>query len=173
MAIDCWDELIEQSADAEEVGSTTFIQQAWRQMRNERLTHDSEANQTFAGEPRLCKREGIFLTSQPSTLGTQTPARCTTMPGHYSSPSTATTLFWRSRMTRTTSGQYCPSSHCDLADRHNSIWDWKTRRKMNKFSNQNVAGSSISSIHFVNEMANSLMLTASSEAHRPAREAGR
>lgn len=42
---------MEQSADAEEVGSTTFIQQAWRQMRNERLTQDSEANQTFAGEP--------------------------------------------------------------------------------------------------------------------------
>jgi hypothetical protein len=34
---------------------------------------------------------------------------------------------------------------------------------MNKFSNTNVVGSSISSIHFINEMATSLMLTASSE----------
>lgn len=59
----------------------------------------------------------------------------------------------------------------DLADRH-SIWDWKTRRKINKFSNQNVAGSSISSIHFVNEMANSLMLTASSESSEIVRGSG-
>lgn len=44
-----------------------------------------------------------------------------------------------------------------------SIWDWKYRAKMNKFSNTNVAGSSISSVHFINEMASSLMLTASSE----------
>jgi regulator-associated protein of mTOR len=46
-----------------------------------------------------------------------------------------------------------------------SIWDWKYRAKMNKFSNTNVAGSSISSIHFINEMASSLMLTASSESN--------
>jgi hypothetical protein len=43
-----------------------------------------------------------------------------------------------------------------------SVWDWKARVKLNKFSNQNVAGSSISSVHFINEMASSLMLTASS-----------
>ncbi|KAK4687771.1 regulatory associated protein of mTOR, partial [Tremellales sp. Uapishka_1] len=42
------------------------------------------------------------------------------------------------------------------------IWDWKTHTKVNTFSNENVAGSSISSIHFINEMASSLMLTASS-----------
>lgn len=42
------------------------------------------------------------------------------------------------------------------------IWDWKARTKVNKFSNQNLAGSSISSIHFINETASSLMLTASS-----------
>lgn len=45
----------------------------------------------------------------------------------------------------------------------NSIWDWKTRRKINKFSNQNVPGSSISGIHFINEGASSLILTASSK----------
>ena len=44
-----------------------------------------------------------------------------------------------------------------------SIWDWKYRAKMNKFSNNNVIGSSISRVHFINEMATSLMLTASSE----------
>lgn len=44
-----------------------------------------------------------------------------------------------------------------------SVWDWKSRSKLNKFSNQNVGGSSISSVHFINEMASSLMLTASSE----------
>ena len=35
---------------------------------------------------------------------------------------------------------------------------------MNKFSNANVAGSSISGVHFINEMATSLMLTASSRS---------
>lgn len=34
---------------------------------------------------------------------------------------------------------------------------------MNKFSNQNLPGSSISSVHFINETASSLMLTASTE----------
>jgi regulator-associated protein of mTOR len=48
-----------------------------------------------------------------------------------------------------------------------SIWDWKARTKLNKFSNQNVAGSSISGVHFINEMASSLMLTASSESTFP------
>lgn len=43
------------------------------------------------------------------------------------------------------------------------VWDWTTRSKINKFSNQNIAGSSISSVHFINETASSLMLTASSE----------
>lgn len=43
-----------------------------------------------------------------------------------------------------------------------SIWDWKVQVKLNKFSNENVYGSSISSAHFINEMASSLMLTASS-----------
>lgn len=42
------------------------------------------------------------------------------------------------------------------------MWDWKAQVKLNKFSNQNVYGSSISSAHFINEMASSLMLTASS-----------
>lgn len=51
---------------------------------------------------------------------------------------------------------------CGLVDL--SLWDWKARVKLNKFSNQNVAGSSISSVHFINEMATSLMLTASSES---------
>ncbi|WWC70649.1 uncharacterized protein I206_104600 [Kwoniella pini CBS 10737] len=43
------------------------------------------------------------------------------------------------------------------------IWDWQTKRRLNKFSNQNIPGSSISSVHFINEMASSLMLTASTE----------
>ncbi|BEI86430.1 hypothetical protein CcaverHIS002_0607170 [Cutaneotrichosporon cavernicola] len=43
------------------------------------------------------------------------------------------------------------------------IWDWTTRTKLNRFSNQNIAGSSISSLHFINETATSLMLTASTE----------
>jgi hypothetical protein len=47
-----------------------------------------------------------------------------------------------------------------------SIWDWKAKTKLNKFSNKNVLGSSISSVHFINEMASSLMLTASSELSR-------
>ncbi|ORY31404.1 raptor N-terminal caspase like domain-domain-containing protein [Naematelia encephala] len=50
----------------------------------------------------------------------------------------------------------------DDAD-HVCIWDWQTQTKLAKFSNQNVAGSSISSVHFVNEMATSLLLTASTE----------
>jgi regulator-associated protein of mTOR len=45
------------------------------------------------------------------------------------------------------------------------IWDWQARTKINKFSNQNIAGSSISSVHFINESASSLILTASSELH--------
>lgn len=45
----------------------------------------------------------------------------------------------------------------------NSIWDWKAQVKLNKFSNQNLGGTSISGAHFINEMASSLMLTASSE----------
>jgi len=44
----------------------------------------------------------------------------------------------------------------------NSIWDWKAQVKLNKFSNQNLGGTSISGAHFINEMASSLMLTASS-----------
>lgn len=43
------------------------------------------------------------------------------------------------------------------------IWDWTQNTKLNKFSNQNIAGSSISSLHFINETASSLMLTASTE----------
>ncbi|WVQ65897.1 uncharacterized protein L199_004075 [Kwoniella botswanensis] len=43
------------------------------------------------------------------------------------------------------------------------IWDWQSKRRLNKFSNQNIPGSSISSVHFINEMASSLMLTASTE----------
>ncbi|WOO77695.1 Target of rapamycin complex 1 subunit mip1 [Vanrija pseudolonga] len=43
------------------------------------------------------------------------------------------------------------------------IWDWTTRTKINKFSNHNLRGSSISSVHFINETASSLMLTASTE----------
>ncbi len=46
------------------------------------------------------------------------------------------------------------------------IWDWKAKVKVNKFSNQNITGSSISSVHFINEMASSLILTASSESAR-------
>lgn len=49
------------------------------------------------------------------------------------------------------------------ADSRCSIWDWKNRTRLSKFSNQNVLGSSISSIHFINEMTSSLMLTASSK----------
>lgn len=45
-----------------------------------------------------------------------------------------------------------------------SLWDWKARRKINKFSNQNVAGSCISSLHFINQLSTSLLLTASSES---------
>jgi hypothetical protein len=45
-----------------------------------------------------------------------------------------------------------------------SLWDWKNCRKLNKFSNQNVPGSCISSMHFINEMASSLLMTASSES---------
>jgi hypothetical protein len=44
-----------------------------------------------------------------------------------------------------------------------SIWDWKKMQKVNKFSNENQPGSSISSVHFINEMSSSLMLTASSK----------
>ena len=43
------------------------------------------------------------------------------------------------------------------------IWDWKERRRLHKFKNLNVPGSSISSTHFINESASSLFLTASSE----------
>jgi regulator-associated protein of mTOR len=45
------------------------------------------------------------------------------------------------------------------------VWDWNSRVKINKFSNQNIAGSSISSVHFINETASSLMLTASSKLY--------
>ena len=48
-----------------------------------------------------------------------------------------------------------------------SIWDWKAQVKLNKFSNQNLGGTSISSAHFINEMASSLMLTASSKSIVP------
>ncbi|EIW73629.1 WD-repeat protein mip1 [Tremella mesenterica] len=43
------------------------------------------------------------------------------------------------------------------------IWDWKERRRLSKFRNLNVPGSSISSLHFINETASSLLLTASTE----------
>ena len=55
----------------------------------------------------------------------------------------------------------CPTD-CSL--KNFSIWDWKSKVRLNKFSNQNVMGSSISSVHFINEMALSVMLTASSES---------
>lgn len=43
------------------------------------------------------------------------------------------------------------------------IWDWKEREKLSKFSLGNARGSAISSLHFVNETAASLLLTASTD----------
>jgi regulator-associated protein of mTOR len=40
------------------------------------------------------------------------------------------------------------------------IWDWKTKQRLSKFSLANGYGSSISSMHFINEASSSLLLTA-------------
>jgi len=88
--------------------------------------------------------------------------RCTTMLGHYKWCFTRTIPSWLSRMIPIISGKSARPTTTHLTT---SVWDWKAQVKLNKFSNQNVYGSSISSAHFINEMASSLMLTASSMSH--------
>jgi len=80
--------------------------------------------------------------------------------GRYRFSSMLMTQSWQSPMIPIISGEFPqPVRRKFLTD---SIWDWKAQVKLNKFSNQNTIGTSISGAHFINEMASSLMLTASS-----------
>lgn len=64
-------------------------------------------------------------------------------------------------MKRTTFGEL-PPILLELGSFLGSIWDWQNKQRLSRFS---VAGkgSSVSSMHFVNETAASLLLTASSK----------
>ncbi|WWD18372.1 hypothetical protein CI109_102822 [Kwoniella shandongensis] len=117
--------------DADEPGSTTYNEQAWKHLRNEQMVEKSRANEEYAATHSWNIDAGtLHNDAWPLQLAF-----------HSYDPVMAVT---------------------DDAD-NICVWDWQTRRKLNKFSNQNMPGSSISSVHFINEMASSLMLTASTE----------
>ncbi|WRT67669.1 uncharacterized protein IL334_004641 [Kwoniella shivajii] len=117
--------------DADEPGSTTYNEQAWKHLRNEAMVESSRAAEGYAATHVWNVEAG---TLQNDSWPLQ-------MAFHSYDPVMAVT---------------------DDAD-NVCIWDWQTKKRLNKFSNQNIAGSSISSVHFINEMASSLMLTASTE----------
>ncbi|KAL7423216.1 Target of rapamycin complex 1 subunit kog1 [Cryptotrichosporon argae] len=119
------------AADAEEPGSVTYNQQAWRHARNEAMVEASRANEAYASQHRWDAEAGTLHNDA-----------------------------WPLQLAFHSFDPYLAVS--DDAD-NICIWDWKARRKISKFSNLNVAGSSISSMHFINETASSLMLTASTE----------
>ncbi|WWC95984.1 hypothetical protein V866_002851 [Kwoniella sp. B9012] len=117
--------------DADEPGSTTYNEQAWKHLRNEQMVEDSRAAEGYAATHVWNVEAGTLQNdSWPLQLAF-----------HSYDPVIAVT---------------------DDAD-NVCIWDWQSKRRLNKFSNQNIPGSSISSVHFINEMASSLMLTASTE----------
>ncbi|WVQ80682.1 hypothetical protein IAT38_002787 [Cryptococcus sp. DSM 104549] len=117
--------------DADEPGSTTYNEQAWKHLRNEQMVEKSRASEEYAAEHAWSTEIGtLHNDSWPLQLSF-----------HSYDPILAVT-----------------------DDAHNvCIWDWQAKTKLNRFSNQNIPGSSISSVHFINEMASSLMLTASTE----------
>jgi hypothetical protein len=45
-----------------------------------------------------------------------------------------------------------------------SIWDWSKKKKVVSFNNGNPAGSAITGVHFINEDAQTMILTASGES---------
>ncbi|WVW84544.1 hypothetical protein I302_106578 [Kwoniella bestiolae CBS 10118] len=117
--------------DADEPGSTTYNEQAWKHLRNEQMVEDSRAAEGYAATHVWNVEAGtLHNDSWPLQLAF-----------HSYDPVMAVT---------------------DDAD-NVCIWDWQSKRRLNKFSNQNIPGSSVSSVHFINEMASSLMLTASTE----------
>ncbi|OCF55035.1 WD-repeat protein mip1 [Kwoniella mangroviensis CBS 10435] len=117
--------------DADEPGSTTYNEQAWKHLRNEQMVEDSRAAEGYAATHVWNVEAGTLQNdSWPLQLAF-----------HSYDPVIAVT---------------------DDAD-NVCIWEWQSKRRLNKFSNQNIPGSSISSVHFINEMASSLMLTASTE----------
>ncbi|ORX40214.1 raptor N-terminal caspase like domain-domain-containing protein [Kockovaella imperatae] len=117
--------------DADEPGSTTYNQQAWRHIRNESALERGRSSEEYAAQHSWESEAGIIHNdSWPLQVAF-----------HSYDPVMAVT---------------------DDADGI-CLWDWQTRTRINKFSNTNVTGSCISSLHFINEMASSLMLTASTE----------
>ncbi|ODN74553.1 hypothetical protein L202_06922 [Cryptococcus amylolentus CBS 6039] len=117
--------------DADEPGSETYNEQAWKHQRNEMMVEKSRAGEEYAATHSWATEAGtLHNEAWPLQLAF-----------HSYDPILAVT---------DDTDQVC-------------IWDWQYGVKLNKFSNQNISGSSISSIHFVNEMASSLMLTASTE----------
>jgi hypothetical protein len=46
-------------------------------------------------------------------------------------------------------------------DVDDSIWDWSKKKKVVTFNNGNPAGSAITGVHFINEDAQTMILTAS------------
>ncbi|OCF41495.1 WD-repeat protein mip1 [Kwoniella heveanensis CBS 569] len=117
--------------DADEPGSTTYNEQAWKHLRNEQMVERSRASEAYAATH-------VWTTEVGTLHNDNWPLQ---MAFHSYDNVMAVT---------------------DDAD-NICIWDWQERRKLNKFTNQNIPGSSISSVHFINEMASSLMLTASTE----------
>ncbi|WWC88789.1 uncharacterized protein L201_003702 [Kwoniella dendrophila CBS 6074] len=117
--------------DADEPGSTTYNEQAWKHLRNEQMVETSRAAEGYAATH-------VWNVDAGTLQNDSWPLQ---MAFHSYDPVMAVT---------------------DDTD-NVCIWDWQSRRRLNKFSNQNIAGSSISSVHFINEMASSLMLTASTE----------
>ncbi|WVR06256.1 hypothetical protein IAU60_003286 [Kwoniella sp. DSM 27419] len=117
--------------DADEPGSTTYNEQAWKHLRNEQMVERSRAAEPYAATH-------VWTTEAGTLHNDSWPLQ---MAFHSYDPVMVVT---------------------DDAD-NMCIWDWEAKRRLNKFSNQNMPGSNISSVHFINEMASSLLLTASTE----------
>ncbi|WVO15766.1 hypothetical protein L204_103428 [Cryptococcus depauperatus] len=117
--------------DADEPGSTTYNEQAWKHHRNEEMVERSRASEEYSAINPWNEEAGTL----------HNDAWPLQLLFHSYDPILAVT---------------------DDTDKI-CIWDWQENVKLNKFSSQNIMGSSISSIHFVNEMASSLILTASTE----------
>jgi hypothetical protein len=90
--------------DADEPGSTTYNQQAWKHVRNEQLVEISRQNEEHAGELEFCRGRSKLMI-QLKVAGSTTLEHCITMRGHCSLPSIRLILSWRSPTTRIMSGE--------------------------------------------------------------------
>ena len=50
---------------------------------------------------------------------------------------------------------------CSFTERNHSVWDWSLKRKLNQFCNGNTRGTSVTSMHIINQDVGGIILTAS------------